>query len=148
MEKKIVVPEEMLRAAREAGIENDGFSANNLPVCLEAALRWRSEMMEQDVYKVYRDTDKEPVLTTQTLSRAIEALDSMFDNYDSDYGKPDTARIELNGNVIETRRQDKQMRLQRDPPAEVHHHAAPYTPRLFNQPKRDPRKILFQTKTI
>jgi hypothetical protein len=108
----------------------------------------RSEMMEQDVYKVYRDTDKEPVLTTQTLSRAIEALDSLFDNVASSWDKAKTARIEYQGNVIETRREDKAMRLKRDPPAEVHHHSAPYTPRLVDQPKRDPRKPYLHPSAI
>lgn len=43
MEKKYVVPEGMLKAAIEAGQAHDGFKANNLPVCLEAVVRWWSE---------------------------------------------------------------------------------------------------------
>ena len=43
MMSKIAVPEGMLEAAAEAGKEVDGFVANNLRICLEAALRWLAE---------------------------------------------------------------------------------------------------------
>lgn len=41
--KKIKLPEGMLKAAEAAGIERDEFRANNLEVCLEAALLWLTE---------------------------------------------------------------------------------------------------------
>jgi hypothetical protein len=37
------VPEEMFIAARDAGIEEDGFHANNLRTTLRAALQWQTD---------------------------------------------------------------------------------------------------------
>ena len=42
-EKKYVVPEGMLKAAKKSGQNADGFTTNNLCVCIEAALCWWSE---------------------------------------------------------------------------------------------------------
>ena len=39
-EQPELVPQGMLKAAREAGVAEDGFTANNLQACLAAALQW------------------------------------------------------------------------------------------------------------
>jgi len=88
-----------------------------------------------DTFVVFRDNTE--VMTTQSLKRALVAMDSMFDRAWGS-NKPYRARIEKNGEVIETRQDDKSMKMLVDTPPEVHHHAAPHVPRTEPFPPRTP----------
>lgn len=92
---------------------------------------------ERRSYSVFRGNAKEPVLVTEGHSRAIEAMDSMFDRgFATEYDRPESARIECDGQVIEMRKKDKALKMLEAPPAEQHHHAAPYIPSIAPlQPK-------------
>lgn len=82
-------------------------------------------------YSVFRDQNVNPVLVTEEHSRAIEAMDSMFDrNCGMDYKRPGMVRVECDGEVIEMRRQDDSLKMLESRPAEQHHHAAPYVPSI------------------
>lgn len=86
-------------------------------------------------YSVFRDNYAEPVLETQEYSRAVEAMDSMFDR-GYDLYKPNCARIECSGEVIEKRRADRSLKMLVEEPAEHHHHAAPYIPHTPTLPEK------------
>lgn len=92
-------------------------------------------------YSVFRGNAKEPLLVTEEHSRAIEAMDSMFDRgYPSEFERPEFARIECNGEVIEMRRKDAALKMLEAKPAEHHHHAAPYVPSI-SHPQPSHRRV-------
>lgn len=91
--------------------------------------------INEPIYAVYFDEDKEPVLLTYSLDRARAAMDAVFDlppDYENiaSWDKPKKVLIKRDGEAFEMRRYAKAMRLGKEKPAEVHHHAAPYVSRL------------------